>query len=902
MVLGSAFAMSDAIDAAADDQLDEAQSVPVYQRYMNPILESLRALGGEAAIDDLSHHVVQTMAISDAVLAIPHNEEAGGQSEVFYRMGWSRTYLKKAGLLDNPRRAVWALTEKGVNCEEIDPYELSGQVQAGIDAESLEAELPPYLAEEILALHDRLLAKGVVRNQEELDQYYTIFRERFGPQVLEGLDGEPLLNAIHGRGTKDSLVYWLEFKDDDEMPALFGSIAGGSALKFGIYQSTETGHWMTGHPQSQERLTVSRAVDRAREQKKQMLAGAAVLAEFAKSLNDVDYSALQQRMNDAAPDLANTAWGHKYFSLLFPAVIDDYHAVDYQRFHLVKVHKLPTDGRYENARFFVGAARQLGIPVSSYASTLNHRNGSPHGYWRVGTSPGEHAPSEWQRMRDGDFIAIGWNELGDLSDTEPTKAGKDHVRALMDKHFPAKKGVVTRKANEVFKFVTRVKQGDIVVAMDGLTVKGIGAISGDYFFRRNDGAFAHRRPVRWLSIGEWRIPKSEALQTTFFQLGKHAVNLVEVERRVAQPDSLPPKRQPEKAKRKAAPPLSGVLARIQSVLRRKCQVILYGPPGTGKTYFAERAVRELAARSWFRSDYDSLDADDRARLANKQAIETCCFHPAYGYEDFLEGYRPTSDGGALLFERKDGMFKRLCNRAKADPEHHYFLLIDEINRGDVPRIFGELLTVLEKDKRGISVTLPLSGESFGVPDNVHVVATMNTADRSVALLDAALRRRFGFIELMPDTTVLARTSIGGLPLGPWLAELNRRVVRHAGRDARNLQIGHSYLLHAGAPVQDMGRFAEILRDDIIPLLEEYCYEDFDALEKILGRTIVLRDRQLIDDSLFEPRRHEDLMQALLTSFGDITATTGAVTAELDIGEEDQDESDDEQDPSEENDA
>ena len=189
------------------------------------------------------------------------------------------------------------------------------------------------------------------------------------------------------------------------------------------------------------------------------------------------------------------------------------------------------------------------------------------------------------------------------------------------------------------------------------------------------------------------------------------------------------------------------------------------------------------------------------------------------------------------------------------------------------------MTVLEKDKRGKSMTLPLTGKPLVVPDNIHLVGTMNTADRSIALLDAALRRRFAFIELMPDSTTLKGTSVGGLPLGPWLDELNHRVVQHAGRGSRNLQIGHSYLLTAGKGIQDKGRFAEVLRDDIIPLLQEYCYEDFDALEKILGGAIVSSKKQTIQESLFRPELRTELIEALLSEFQDITATPEAVDAD-----------------------
>jgi len=132
-----------------------------------------------------------------------------------------------------------------------------------------------------------------------------------------------------------------------------------------------------------------------------------------------------------------------------------------------------------------------------------------------------------------------------------------------------------------------------------------------------------------------------------------------------------------------------------------------------------------------------------------------------------------------------------------------------------------LLTVLEKNKRGKPIQLPLTGKPFRVPGNVFVIGTMNTADRSIALLDTALRRRFGFIELMPDIDVLGDAAIGGIPLGPWLKALNERICEYVGRDARNLQIGHSYLLEDEHPLGEYAMFVRVVQEDILPLLEEY---------------------------------------------------------------------------------
>ncbi len=156
---------------------------------------------------------------------------------------------------------------------------------------------------------------------------------------------------------------------------------------------------------------------------------------------------------------------------------------------------------------------------------------------------------------------------------------------------------------------------------------------------------------------------------------------------------------------------------------------------------------------------------------------------------------------------------------------------------------------------------------------------MNTADRSIALLDAALRRRFGFVELLPEPELFEGILLDRIPLRAWLEALNEEILEHAGRDARNLRVGHAYFLHAGAPIRELGRFAEILRDDVIPLLEEVCYEDFDALERILGGKIVHREKRRIASELFEPDRWSDLQDAILQSLPRVATAKATAEAE-----------------------
>jgi hypothetical protein len=238
------------------------------------------------------------------------------------------------------------------------------------------------------------------------------------------------------------------------------------------------------------------------------------------------------------------------------------------------------------------------------------------------------------------------------------------------------------------------------------------------------------------------------------------------------------------------------------------------------------------------------------------------FHPSYTYEDFVEGYRPMPTGsGQLNLELTPGVFLQVCEAARAHPDRPYLLLIDEINRANLPKVFGELITVLELDKRGLDTVLPQSRQPFSIPPNLRILGTMNTADRSIKLLDAAIRRRFAFIELMPDSRPLKNASVGDLELDRFMDALNRRILQREGREK---QIGQSYFLDKdGEPFTDEAAFAARFRRDVLPLLQEYAYDDYRELTRYLGKDLVDPDRQRV---LLDPSQPTMFVAALANEY------------------------------------
>ena len=281
-------------------------------------------------------------------------------------------------------------------------------------------------------------------------------------------------------------------------------------------------------------------------------------------------------------------------------------------------------------------------------------------------------------------------------------------------------------------------------------------------------------------------------------------------------------------------------AEYAGLLNFNPNLILYGPPGTGKTYATQKII-DCFEKKYFNdsSSFKLAEAENRVR--------TITFHQSYSYEEFIEGIRPIlhdDKNEKLGYKLENGIFKELCINAEKELlnrkssakyiDKPYYIIIDEINRGNISKIFGELITLIEQDKRGsLKTLLPYSKKEFTVPSNIYIIGTMNTADRSIAAIDTALRRRFTFVEIGPDSSVLSQ--IGNyivndkVNLTKLMDTLNDRIMERLDRDHR---IGHAYFMG----IESLTNLYQTWYYKILPLLGEYFYNDIESLTAIVGQS------------------------------------------------------------------
>ena len=645
------------------------------------------------------------------------------------------------------------------------------------------------------------------------DTLHENFINHFGIEHLKSLSGKELLTSLfyNDKGNKLNLCYVLEM--DKDMREIFGSIAGGAAYKFGLFFHKKTQSWTCGSPAKPVKLTENEAIQKAEEIRNDLVEGAEIISSFGPLNSTADYEQLYKQLEHISG--INTVWRMKYYQMLFPILFAPFYGQDIQLDVLHFLNQTPSEIPFIRMGQIALFSKKCNIPGIVFGHiwgrSTNHNNKSNDSetntlsdkkhklhYWMYTVFD----DTSWMECQQKEIMVLGMNDIGDYSQYDSKESLCQELISTYDNSTSRK-----NQALMAWNFANKLAINDVIFAKRSNTLVGKGIVTGDYIFDDSRQEYKNIRTVKWLQIGEWEHPgKSVAKRLTDIT---PYTDYIEKLITIFTPDELddvdtqPEVDYPEYS---SADFLSDVYMSEQdyetlvNVLKMKKNIILQGAPGVGKTFTAKRLAYSIIGSK------------------NPDRVQMIQFHQSYSYEDFIEGYRPTENG----FTIKKGSFYKFCKLAEDDDENDYFFIIDEINRGNLSKIFGELFMLIEKDKRGIELQLLYSDENFSVPPNVYIIGMMNTADRSLAMLDYALRRRFSFFTMKPGfNTIGFQTYQDSLKSDAFkkliscIKQLNSKIAADISL-GEGFCIGHSYFCGLTAKTATVQTLTSIIEYELIP--------------------------------------------------------------------------------------
>ena len=546
-----------------------------------------------------------------------------------------------------------------------------------------------------------------------------------------------------------------------------------------------------------------------------------------KLTNDLGWSAASGKLRAKAREIRQEvpALASKGFSLSDDIALRVDHGLGGRFASSTIAHKLYLKGQVPSDSELVADLKAV---FDAYTRYVTDKVGattpqSDPRYWMIAAGEGARL---WDDFLASGLIAIGWSDLGNLR----TFGTREEITEAI-KSVNAGNTEPVNNSLACWQFSREMSIGDFILVKRGRsTILGLGQITSDYRFDEHREEYKNVRSVRWIAHGEWQIPDEHMVTTkTLTDVTKYKEFL----------DYILPLIRSEHHENEytLATALDDLfmdrqeLEEILLSLRRRKNLVLQGPPGVGKTFVARRLAYLLTGK-----------------VAASQ-VEMVQFHQSYAYEDFIQGWRPDPSGG---FSLKPGVFFDFCKRAQGDQSAPYVFIIDEINRGNLSKVFGELMMLIESDKRGPEFAIPLtyseqSSDRFYLPPNLFIIGTLNTADRSLALVDYALRRRFTFVDLKPAfgrerfrASLSARGASSGVihQICTRFEELNTIIANDHKHLGHGFEIGHSYFCNTDGMKADEAWYKLIVKTEVAPLLREYWFDAPEQAEDHIATLLV----------------------------------------------------------------